>query len=68
MGRISALALGAFTVGTGGYIVTGVLPQLSSELSVPLSTAGLLTTSFAVAYAIGSPLLAVALGGGADGS
>ncbi|MCP9960775.1 MFS transporter [Streptomyces somaliensis] len=63
LGRISALALGAFTVGTGGYIVTGVLPQLSSELSVPLSTAGLLTTSFAVAYAIGSPLLAVALGG-----
>ncbi|MFB7663222.1 MFS transporter [Kitasatospora sp. NPDC056138] len=59
-GRISTLALGAFAVGTSGYIVTGVLPQLSGELSVPVSTAGLLTTSFAVAYAVGSPLLAVA--------
>ncbi|MEU9163341.1 MFS transporter [Streptomyces sp. NPDC048424] len=63
LGKILTLALGAFAVGTSGYVVTGVLPQLSAELSVPLSTAGLLTTSFAVAYAIGSPLLAVALGG-----
>ncbi|MFE9539663.1 MFS transporter [Streptomyces sp. NPDC006691] len=63
LGRIFTLALGAFAVGTSGYIVTGVLPQLSGELSVSLSTVGLLTTSFAVAYAIGSPLLAVALGG-----
>ncbi|MGW3210372.1 MFS transporter [Streptomyces sp. NPDC001135] len=63
LGRISTLALGAFAVGTSGYIVTGVLPDLSSELSVSLSTAGLLATSFAVAYAIGSPLLAVAMGG-----
>ncbi|MDX6758012.1 MULTISPECIES: MFS transporter [Streptomyces] len=61
--KIFALALGAFAVGTSGYVVTGVLPELSEELSVSLSTAGLLTTSFAVAYAIGSPLLAVALGG-----
>ncbi|MFK0294875.1 MFS transporter [Streptomyces sp. NPDC090442] len=59
-GRISTLALGAFAVGTSGYIITGVLPQLSAELAVSASTAGLLTTSFAVAYAIGSPLLAVA--------
>ncbi|MGW6783758.1 MFS transporter [Streptomyces sp. NPDC054987] len=63
LGKISTLALGAFAVGTSGYVVTGMLPQLSEELSVSLSTAGLLTTSFAAAYAIGSPLLAVALGG-----
>ncbi|MGA5129720.1 MFS transporter [Streptomyces olivoreticuli] len=62
-GRIPTLAAGAFAVGTSGYIVTGVLPELSSELSVPVSTAGLLTTSFAVAYAVGSPLLAVATSG-----
>ncbi|MGW1074426.1 MFS transporter [Streptomyces sp. NPDC002537] len=59
-GRIPTLAAGAFAVGTSGYIVTGVLPQLSDELSVSVSTGGLLTTSFAVAYAVGSPLLAVA--------
>jgi predicted MFS family arabinose efflux permease len=63
LGSIWMLALGAFAVGTSGYVVTGVLTQLSSELSVSLSTAGLLTTFFAVSYAAGSPLLAVALGG-----
>ncbi|AHI01412.1 MFS transporter [Kutzneria albida] len=60
--RTSALALGAFAVGTSGYIVAGVLPALSSELSVSVSTAGLLTTSFALAYAVGSPLLAALTG------
>lgn len=60
--KISALALGAFAVGTSGYIAAGVLPQLSTELSVSISTAGQLTTSFALAYAVGSPLLAAATG------
>ncbi|MFE6737503.1 MFS transporter [Streptomyces tubercidicus] len=59
-GRIWTLALGAFAVGTSGYIVTGVLPELGTELSVPMSTAGLLTTSFALSYAVGAPPLAVA--------
>ncbi|MEV4314474.1 MFS transporter [Actinocrispum sp. NPDC049592] len=60
--RTYLLALGAFAVGTSGYIVSGVLPQVSSQLHVSTATAGQLTTAFAIAYAIASPLLAGATG------
>jgi predicted MFS family arabinose efflux permease len=60
--RTCLLTAGAFTVGTSGYIVSGVLPAVSRELDVSVATAGQLLTAFAIAYAIGSPLLAAATG------
>lgn len=60
--RTYLLAAGAFTVGTSGYIVSGVLPAVSRELDVSTAVAGQLVTAFAIAYAIASPLLAVATG------
>jgi len=60
--RTYLLALGAFAVGTSGYIVSGVLPAVSRELDVSISTAGQLGTAFAIAYAIASPLLAAFTG------
>lgn len=60
--RTYLLALGAFAVGTSGYIVSGVLPDVSRELNVSAATAGQLVTAFAIAYAIASPLLAGATG------
>jgi predicted MFS family arabinose efflux permease len=60
--RTYLLALGAFAVGTSGYIVSGVLPAVSGELDVSISTAGQLGTAFAIAYAIASPLLAAFTG------
>ncbi|GLZ39059.1 MFS transporter [Actinokineospora sp. NBRC 105648] len=60
--RTYLLAAGAFTVGTSGYIISGVLPQVSRELQVSSSAAGQLVTAFAIAYAIASPLLAAATG------
>jgi predicted MFS family arabinose efflux permease len=56
--RTYLLALGAFAVGTSGYIVSGVLPQVSQQLNVSPAAAGQLVTAFAIAYAIASPLLA----------
>ncbi|WP_236793443.1 MFS transporter [Amycolatopsis sp. GM8] len=61
-GRTFLLAGGAFAVGTSAYIVAGVLPQLSSGLGVSVSAAGQLATAFALAYAIGAPLVATATG------
>lgn len=61
--RVHLLTAGAFTVGTSGYIVSGVLPAVSRELGVSVSTAGQLLTAFAISYVIGSPLLAAATGG-----
>jgi predicted MFS family arabinose efflux permease len=60
--RTYLLALGAFAVGTSGYIVSGVLPEVSRELDVSIATAGQLGTAFAIAYAIASPLLAAFTG------
>ncbi len=60
--RTYLLALGAFAVGTSGYIVSGVLPAVSSELDVSVATAGQLGTAFAISYAIASPLLAAFTG------
>jgi predicted MFS family arabinose efflux permease len=60
--RTYLLAFGAFAVGTSGYIVSGVLPAVSRELDVSISTAGQLGTAFAIAYAISSPLLAAFTG------
>lgn len=60
--RTYLLALGAFAVGTSGYIVSGVLPAVSRDLHVSTAAAGQLITAFAIAYAIASPLLAGATG------
>jgi predicted MFS family arabinose efflux permease len=60
--RLLWLAGGAFAVGTGSLIITGILPILASGFAIPLGTAGLLLTVFAIAYAVGSPLLSTLLG------
>ena len=56
--RTYLLAAGAFAVGTSAYVVSGVLPAVSGQLGVSLSAAGQLATAFALAYAVGAPLLA----------
>lgn len=57
--RVQLLALGGFAVGTSAYVVAGVLPQISDELDVSTAAAGQLVTAFALAYALGAPVLAV---------
>jgi MFS transporter, DHA1 family, purine base/nucleoside efflux pump len=60
--RTYLLAAGAFTVGTSGYILSGLLPAVSRELGVSLSTAGQLLTVFALSYAVAAPVLAALTG------
>ncbi|WP_052372570.1 MFS transporter [Amycolatopsis taiwanensis] len=60
--RTSVLAMGAFAVGTSGYVVAGLLSALTAELSVSASAAAQLVTVFSLAYAIGSPVLSAASG------
>src|SRR5258708_35026572 len=61
--KLIPLALGAFAIGTESYVVAGVLPTIASDLGVTVPIAGQLITAFALTYAIGSPLIAVATGG-----
>lgn len=51
------LALGTFAIGTEGFMIAGLLPNISSDLGVSIGTAGQLVTVFALTYAISSPVL-----------
>src|SRR5947209_3107614 len=54
-----ALSLAAFSVGTGEFVISGILPILSGDLGVSIPKAGLLVAAYAAAVAIGGPILAV---------
>ena len=60
--RVLVLTLGTFAIGTGTFVVTGILGGVSEDLSVSVSAAGYLVTVFAAAYAVGSPILVAATG------
>ncbi len=60
--RQALLAAGTFAVGTSAYVVSGILPAVSADLDVPVALAGQLATAFALAYAVGAPVLATVLG------
>jgi MFS transporter, DHA1 family, inner membrane transport protein len=57
------LALGAFAIGTEGFMIAGLLPALARDLNVSLPATGHLVTAFSFAYAIGAPLMAVLTAG-----
>lgn len=52
------LLIATFAVGTDAWVVAGFLPMMASDLHVATGAAGWSVTVFAVAYAIGAPLLA----------
>ncbi|PJN27931.1 Cmx/CmrA family chloramphenicol efflux MFS transporter [Kitasatospora sp. CB02891] len=52
------LALAVFAMGTSEFMLSGLLPDLAAELGVPVGTAGLLTSAFAVGMVAGAPLMA----------
>jgi predicted MFS family arabinose efflux permease len=57
------LTLGAFAIGTEGFMIAELLPALARDLNVGPPAAGHLVTAFSVAYAIGSPVMAVLTAG-----
>jgi DHA1 family inner membrane transport protein len=57
--RLLWLTLGAFSIGTEGFMIAGLLPNLARDLNVGLPAAGHLVTAFSCAYALGAPVIAV---------
>ncbi|EME99952.1 MFS transporter [Streptomyces mobaraensis NBRC 13819 = DSM 40847] len=53
------LALAVFAMGTSEFMLSGLVPDIASDLGVPLGTAGALTPGFAIGMAVGAPLAAV---------
>jgi predicted MFS family arabinose efflux permease len=60
-----ALSAGNFAIGMGAFVVIGLIPPLAERFALSAAEAGRALTVYAVAYAVGSPLL-VALTGGWD--
>ncbi|MGF7237902.1 MAG: MFS transporter [Frankia sp.] len=60
--RLVVLAVGTFALGVDGFVLPGLLPHIAADLSVSVAAAGQLTTVFAIAYAVGSPIIATVTG------
>ena len=56
------LALGTFAIGTEGFMIAPLIPSMAADLKVGASSAGLLVTAFALAYALSSPVLTALTG------
>ncbi|KJC58371.1 MFS transporter [Bradyrhizobium sp. LTSPM299] len=54
------LAVAAFAIGTEAFVIAGLLPVIAADLQVSAAAAGQLVTVYALTYAVGSPILAVA--------
>ncbi len=55
--NIYLLTIGTFLAGTAEYIIAGVVDMIAHDLQVSISLAGQLVTAFALAYAIGAPVM-----------
>ncbi|GAB3760213.1 Cmx/CmrA family chloramphenicol efflux MFS transporter [Microlunatus parietis] len=53
------LALAVFAMGTSEFMLAGLVPALATDLAVPVGTAGLLTSAFAIGMVVGAPLMVV---------
>lgn len=56
-GHLAVLAAGNFVIGTGAFLVAGVLPHMATDLAVTIPAAGQLVTIYALTYAVASPIL-----------
>jgi DHA1 family inner membrane transport protein len=52
-----ALTVGAFGIGVTEFIIMGLLIQVSADLGVSISAAGLLMTGYALGVFVGAPIL-----------
>ena len=60
--RFLILTFGNLVVGTGSLVIAGILAPIAKDLDVTVSAAGQLTTAYALAFAIGAPIVAFAAG------
>ncbi len=52
-----SLALGGFGIGTGEFVILGLLPNVASGLHVSIPHAGYLISAYALGVVVGAPLL-----------
>jgi predicted MFS family arabinose efflux permease len=57
-----ALTLSAFAIGTTEFVIVGLIPTIATALGVPLPSAGLLVSLYALGVAVGAPVLTALTG------
>lgn len=60
--RLIWLAVGSFTISTEGFVISSLLPDIAADAHISVPLAGFLITAFALAYALGTPILATLTG------
>ncbi|HWR42242.1 MFS transporter [Sporomusa sp.] len=58
--RIYLLTMISFLIGTSQFVIVGILDKVATSAGVSVATAGQLITAFALASAIGTPIVMVA--------
>jgi len=56
---VLALGLGGFAIGTGEFVIMGLLPEVAASLAVTIPQAGHVISAYALGVVVGAPLLAV---------
>ncbi|HKM97382.1 MAG TPA: MFS transporter [Buttiauxella sp.] len=57
-----ALTISAFAIGTTEFVIVGLVPTISEQLSISLPSAGLLVSIYALGVAVGAPVLTALTG------
>ncbi|WP_129670104.1 MFS transporter [Phytoactinopolyspora endophytica] len=56
---VFSLLLVVFSLTTGEFVIVGILPDVSGDLSVSISAAGMLATAYALGMIVGGPTVTV---------
>ena len=56
---VAALGVGGFAIGTGEFVIMGLLPEVARDLQVTIPQAGHVISAYALGVVVGAPLLAV---------
>lgn len=59
---LMSLALSAFAIGTTEFVIVGILQEVATDLGISVTQAGTLVSGYAVALAIGTPIVVVITG------
>ncbi|GAD24256.1 MFS transporter [Acidovorax sp. MR-S7] len=56
---VLAMGLGGFSIGTGEFVIMGLLPEVARDMGVSIPQAGHLISAYALGVVVGAPVLAV---------
>jgi DHA1 family inner membrane transport protein len=60
---VFALAVGGFSIGTGEFVIMGLLPEVARDIAVSIPQAGHVISAYALGVVVGAPALAILAAG-----